>query len=417
MKTRSVVWVLCVTFVTFFHACGGQPGTGEAGGGTALLGVGAGDYGTCAQDNYEPNDDYGWAAWVGFAQDTLITTMNHLSICGDDEDWFVVWLDPQESLEAIITFAGHLGDLDLFLYGPGDMLMDSSETTSSFEMVQARAQTFGWYVLRVIGYQGAQNDYSLELNRLPADGPDVPPGANRWDQHAIQILFNPDLDPDLDFPGSADFRWQGFKTAVEAWDAELKAIDPRFSLQPTLAGGFAGQQDLQQCLDVRDPLAPQPVWSGSFHPADGANMASAAEASRAGMHPLLNLPKVGWTTNSTEHIETDVDMEILAEFFPTSTDGRGHFQEGDILWHTHTGAGCDSWGQALCRPIEWDYLGGAWSYSFYSVMLHEVGHFLGLDHMDASAFQDNVMRSRLMPGQTLQITDDERAALRALYAR
>jgi len=55
------------------------------------------------------------------------------------------------------------------------------------------------------------------------------------------------------------------------------------------------------------------------------------------------------------------------------------------------------------------------SFDFYSVMLHELGHFLGLAHQDADPAGTNVMQAFIPKGTRRVIGPKEKACLCALY--
>jgi hypothetical protein len=73
----------------------------------------------------------------------------------------------------------------------------------------------------------------------------------------------------------------------------------------------------------------------------------------------------------------------------------------------------------ICPRIPWDYFttpadrpfGVPGHFEFYGVMLHELGHLLGLDHLP----DGDVMRARMGPGDRLRIGPAERAGLEKLY--
>lgn len=117
--------------------------------------------GECVSDSLEPNDtrDNPAAAPLGESVD--------LEICEDDEDFFFVDLEAGEELIAQIFFEGGSGDtdLDMELFGPepNGPRVDRSQSVSSSETVSVVADSPGRYVIRVYGFSGAENPYTLQV--------------------------------------------------------------------------------------------------------------------------------------------------------------------------------------------------------------------------------------------------------------
>jgi len=113
--------------------------------------------GDCVDDLLEPNDS------AAEAFPLTAGTEPGLQLCSNDEDWFTVYVLAGGSLLASIDFSHAAGDLDLALLDPAGAVLDYSYSTSDNELVGADGLSAGWYYLRVTGYQGAENSYSLEI--------------------------------------------------------------------------------------------------------------------------------------------------------------------------------------------------------------------------------------------------------------
>jgi hypothetical protein len=118
---------------------------------------------TCTDDSSEPNDVPAEAAgiWDGQALDDLV-------VCANDDDWYTLYLYTGERLIVDATFTHAAGDLDLKVYSEGvtpDTLAEhqlaSSTSSQDNEHVEYLVTQAGSYYIRVYGYGGASNTYSL----------------------------------------------------------------------------------------------------------------------------------------------------------------------------------------------------------------------------------------------------------------
>jgi len=112
--------------------------------------------GGCADDGYEPNDDAFEAPVMSAG------TVNDLQLCSNDEDWFAIYVTGG-ALMGSIDFSNASGDLDLALLDDYNTVLDYSYSTGNGETVGVEGLATGWYYLRVTGYQGAANAYTLEI--------------------------------------------------------------------------------------------------------------------------------------------------------------------------------------------------------------------------------------------------------------
>jgi subtilase family serine protease len=119
----------------------------------------------CMPDAHEPNDGPGEAA-DATPPDANPLTLVDLRICPGDVDWFRVTVPAGETrnLTARITFTHSFGDLDLYLYRQaGGALTEIARSTGNVdnEEVAASGLAEGSYLLRIVGFLGATNNYGL----------------------------------------------------------------------------------------------------------------------------------------------------------------------------------------------------------------------------------------------------------------
>ncbi len=122
-------------------------------------------------DSYEPNNNRSKAT------DAPIGVTSGLTICSGDEDWFRVAVPANYIVRVGIEMVHAAGDLDLVVYDASGQLVGSrygqvypyssraSETNTEFYGLYAEESNKVYYV-RVVGYAGAQNGYSLHVNRF-----------------------------------------------------------------------------------------------------------------------------------------------------------------------------------------------------------------------------------------------------------
>jgi hypothetical protein len=121
-------------------------------------------------DQYEPNDSISSFAMIegGLLDGTVIAG---LSLCEGDEDFYGFSLSKGDSVIASIAFENDNGDLDLELFNDSGGLLDKSAEVSDLEsVISDGVPVAGTYLLRVSGFQGAANDYTLEVLQESAAG-------------------------------------------------------------------------------------------------------------------------------------------------------------------------------------------------------------------------------------------------------
>jgi hypothetical protein len=291
----------------------------------------------------------------------------------------------------------------------------------------------------------------------PCPGPQAPTciwkGVN-----PVIVKFNPGLDPALEQVrlyrdglnqlrfyelGDVNTRWACFQQAVADWNAALAQAcngTAPFQLQAQLVGNaWAVDQSLNaKCVDgglvnPDDPLLPHLPATGNpvfdrvaNYLGDGVNQASTGRGDKK--NPMI---QPGWIAG--DQVGTyDIDQRLGETHYACDNTDAGKLKDADIVWFTHFTAFA-----APCPVIPWDYRllpvagnpndpgmpvpykGGGGkpnpdAFDYYSVMLHELGHLLGLGHMTDPA-GGNVMIGSLMPGTRQTISATEIACLKQLY--
>lgn len=117
-----------------------------------------GDCGACDDDLLEPNDSEAAPRIEPGMYDGLV-------LCPGTRDNYPLRITAGAEVTARIRFAHARGDLDLALYSEDFMTAHATSATrdADFEVIRHTANTTGIYVLRVAGFEGAGNDYTLEV--------------------------------------------------------------------------------------------------------------------------------------------------------------------------------------------------------------------------------------------------------------
>ena len=108
-------------------------------------------------DEFEDNDSTSTA--------TSLTTGLQIAgiVCPDDQDWFGISVAVGEVISATMNFNHADGDIDMTLYDPAGIPVDSAISESDNEMITHTATQSGMYKLEVTGVSLAKNRYSLVI--------------------------------------------------------------------------------------------------------------------------------------------------------------------------------------------------------------------------------------------------------------
>jgi hypothetical protein len=132
--------------------------SGEDGGPGDPLPYAGAAYIFCVDDDLEENDD--------FAQATVSLPGSYpgLQVCGGDDDYYVVALAAGDTLEVDALFSHAAGNLDLALYDADQSLLAVSDSVTDDEHISYIVPEADDYLIRVYGFEGALNTYTLLLN-------------------------------------------------------------------------------------------------------------------------------------------------------------------------------------------------------------------------------------------------------------
>ncbi|XXT17432.1 hypothetical protein WME94_45115 [Sorangium sp. So ce429] len=174
-----------------------------------------------AGDALEPNDDPGAAvsAPVGLTED--------LTLCEGDEDWFRIVVPEKTIVRVGIELRHAAGDIDLVAYDAQGRLLGSrygDQYPYSYRDQETNTEVYGFYsarggaeyLVRVVGHDGGQNAYGLDVTTYPyVDGPSCVDAGFSFDECAgfgeggSGLLPFPFPDPDDSVVGGG-YVWETF---------------------------------------------------------------------------------------------------------------------------------------------------------------------------------------------------------------
>jgi len=108
---------------------------------------------TGTDDSYEQNDTKSTSATVASGTYPALQCL--------DEDWYKIAVQPG-TFKVSIQFTHASGDLDMYLYNPTKLVGRSTSTTNSETITYSVTKATTLYI-RVFGYQGAKNSYSMTV--------------------------------------------------------------------------------------------------------------------------------------------------------------------------------------------------------------------------------------------------------------
>jgi len=111
----------------------------------------------CVDDLYEDNDSILAAAVL--VNDVAVNG----AVCPIDDDWYSIPVVSGQLVTAVVDFVHADGDLDITLFDPAGAQVDLSNSVLDREAITWTAAASGSYALRVYGYNGATNTYSVSM--------------------------------------------------------------------------------------------------------------------------------------------------------------------------------------------------------------------------------------------------------------
>ncbi|WP_437631923.1 hypothetical protein [Sorangium sp. So ce854] len=187
------------------------------------------DDGVCRKDAFacetgdalEPNDD------PGAAVSAPAGVTEELSLCEGDEDWFRIVVPEGTIVRVGIELAHAAGDIDLVAYDAEGRLVGSrygERYPYSYRDQETNTEVYGFYserggaeyLVRVVGHDGGQNAYRLDVTSYPyVDGPSCVSAGFSFDECAgfgdkgSGLLPFPFPDPDDSVVGGG-YVWETF---------------------------------------------------------------------------------------------------------------------------------------------------------------------------------------------------------------
>lgn len=112
----------------------------------------------CTEDALSPNHTAGEATTLAVGD-----TQTNLQICGGVDDFFRLTLTEGQRVAVEVTFTHADGDIDVEVFGPADPTtpINGAASANDNEQVSIEAETAGDYIVRVYGYDGAENSYGI----------------------------------------------------------------------------------------------------------------------------------------------------------------------------------------------------------------------------------------------------------------
>ncbi|AUX46858.1 hypothetical protein SOCE26_083670 [Sorangium cellulosum] len=172
-------------------------------------------------DALEPNDDLGSAATAPEG------VTEGLSVCAGDEDWLRIEVPEGTIVRVGVEFRNAAGDLDLVAYDREGRLLGSRYGEAypySYRDQETDTEVYGFYserggaeyFVRVVGHDGQQNNYRLDVTTYPyVDGPSCTGAGFSLDECAgfgdggSGLLPFPFPDPDDSVVGGG-YVWETF---------------------------------------------------------------------------------------------------------------------------------------------------------------------------------------------------------------
>ena len=130
-------------------------------------------------DRFEPNDTLASATFIQ-------VPFSDITLKSYNDDWYKVWVQQDEYLQSAIYFTNASGDLDLYLYDSAGNLLTSSADTTDYETLNfGPSSTTDFYYLKVHGYSGATNAYSMSVRTYTSNSADLRSRSHAWNSNVV----------------------------------------------------------------------------------------------------------------------------------------------------------------------------------------------------------------------------------------
>ncbi len=117
-----------------------------------------------ADDSYEDNDN------IYDSKEISVGTYN--LTMEDTYDYFFIELEEFDILIVDLYFNNAISDLDLNIYDPDELYLDSSSSSTNHEKVKTEVDYNGDYYIEVYNYGGSNNDYNMTIDIEEGSGDD-----------------------------------------------------------------------------------------------------------------------------------------------------------------------------------------------------------------------------------------------------
>jgi Bacterial pre-peptidase C-terminal domain len=207
-------------------------------------------------DEFEPNNSPTAAA--------AITEGTHdgLEVCSTNEDYFEITVPAGGSVTARIEFTHSAGDLDMTLY-QGENKIASS--TSSNDAEEASVSAAGTYILRVYGYNGAANTYSLTITGGAGGGDGCTDGFEPNGDSSVATSISEGSFQSLEICAN-DADWYAFDvTAGQTIDVTAEFAHATGDLDTTLYDSNVSQVGTGQSTSDNEVITVEAGSSGTYY--------------------------------------------------------------------------------------------------------------------------------------------------------
>jgi len=242
----------------------------------------------------------------------------------------------------------------------------------------------------------------------------------------LNVSLNATLDPSLETSfGDAASRRAGFQQAVAEWNAALLNVGATLQIVAVMDdAAWATEQSSAYCQEAPGTTDVFDDARGLRWRDDVNQISTALNPGDANLDPSSNPLGAGWilpptyAPADTSGAVLPIDKNLASLKLRFDSIDPSIVVEGDFVWFTHLlyqPTGLDE----ACVRLPWDfrYPDGpdAARWDFHSVMLHTLGHLLGVGHQGPDAMGTNVMQTSLGKGERRAIGPKELMCLCERY--